>query len=383
MKSAVILGSGRVGSAMVMDLSIQGEFEITAVDSSAAALARVAERFGANTVEADLSDVASVGRLVGDHDIVLGALPSVLGLQTMRAVIGAGKHYVDISRMAEDPRELSALARDKGVIAVADCGAAPGVSNMMAGYAASRLDPCERIVIHAGGLPVERRWPYDFKAAFTPYDIIEEYVRPARMVEHGEVVVREALSEPELIDFPAVGTLEAFNTDGLRTLLTSLSVPFMREKTLRYPGHAQLMRALRETGMFSKEEVEVGGALVRPLDMTAALLFPRWTYDEGEPDLIVLRVVANGTRDGNPVTYRWHLHDVYDAATDTRSMSRVAAFPAAITARVIAEGRFPLGPGVYAPEDPAPQPGFLDEMLNELEQRGVHCICTVFETAEG
>jgi len=380
MKSAVILGSGRVGSAMVMDLSTYGGFEVTAVDWHAAALSRVAERCGARTVEADLADPGVVAKVVADHDVVLGALPSALGMQTLRAVLEAGKPYVDISRMEEDARELTGLAEDKGVIAVVDCGVAPGVANMMAGYAATQLDPCERIIIYGGGLPVERLWPYEFKAAFTPYDIIDEYVRPARMVEYGELVVREALSEPELVDFPAVGTLEAFNTDGLRTLLTSLSVPFMHEKTLRYPGHAQLIRALRETGMFSKAKIDVEGVEVSPLDMTAALLFPKWTYEEGEPDLIVLRVVAHGQRGGKPVTLRWHLHDVYDAATDTRSMSRTAAFPAAIMARTIVEGRFPLGPGVYAPEDPAPQPGFLDEMLDELERRGVHCVCTVLET---
>jgi len=380
MKSAVILGSGRVGSTMVKDFAVRGDFDVTAVDCRAEALARVAVRFGVNTEEADLGSPDVVKRVVADHDVVLGALPSVIGMQTMRAVIEAGKHYVDISRMVENPRELSALARNNGVIAVVDCGTAPGVSNMMAGYAASQLEPCERITIYAGGLPVERRWPYDFKAAFTPYDIIDEYVRPARMVEHGEVVVREAMSEPELIDFPAVGTLEAFNTDGLRTLLESLSVPFMREKTLRYPGHAQLMRAFRETGMFRKGKIEVDGAQVSPLDMTAALLFPKWTYEEGEPDLIVLRVEAFGQRGGKPVTLRWHVHDVFDASTENRSMSRTTAFPAAIMARIIAEDRFPLGPGVYAPEDPAPQPGFLDEMLDQLEQRGVHCVCTVLET---
>jgi saccharopine dehydrogenase-like NADP-dependent oxidoreductase len=368
-----------VGSAMVMDLSKQEGFEVTAADSSSEALAQLADRFGARTVRADLEDPEVVKEVVEGHDIALGALPSALGLQTMRAVIEAGKNYVDISRMAEDPRELAPLARDMGVIAVVDCGTAPGVSNMMAGYAASQLDPCKRIVIYAGGLPVERRWPYDFKAAFTPFDIIEEYVRPARMVEHGEIMVRPALSELELIDFPAVGTLEAFNTDGLRSLLKSLSVPFMREKTLRYPGHAQLMRAFRETGMFAKEKIEIAGVLVRPLDVTAALLFPKWTYDEGEPDLIVLRVFAKGMRDGKPVTYTWHVHDVYDAATETRSMSRTTAFPATIMARIIAEGRFPLGPGVFAPEDPAPEPGFLDEMLDELEKRGVHCICSVLQ----
>src|SRR4029450_4766258 len=132
-------------------------------------------------------------------------------------------------------------------------------------------DACRLVEIYVGGLPRERRWPFDYKAGFAPADVIEEYVRPARMVEQGRVVVKEALSEPELIDFPGVGTLEAFNTDGLRGLRAAVKAPFMREKTLRYPGHVELMRAFRETGFFSKEPVDLGGPLARPRAATGAL----------------------------------------------------------------------------------------------------------------
>ena len=123
--------------------------------------------------------------------------------------------------MADDPMQLDALAREHGVTAVVDCGVSPGVSNVAIGYAVAQLEVTERIEILVGGLPVVRRWPYEYKAPFAPHDVIEEYTRPARIVEHGEVVVREALSEPELVDFPGVGTLEGFNTDGLRSLIGS------------------------------------------------------------------------------------------------------------------------------------------------------------------
>src|SRR5260221_1217327 len=143
------------------------------------------------------------------------------------------------------------------------------------------------------------------------------------------------------MDFPGVGTLEAFNTDGLRSLAFTLKVPFMKEKTLRYPGHVELMRVLRDTGFFSKEPLEAGGQTIRPLDVTAALLFPKWTFEEGEADLTVMRVLVEGTARGQSVRYTWDLLDRFDEGTGLRSMSRTTPFPATIVARRGGEGRIP------------------------------------------
>lgn len=361
-----------VGSAIAMDLQAGGELSVTVADRSQEALARVAGRFGVQTLHADLGDPEAVKRAVRGHDLVMGALPSFLGLAAMRAIIEEGKLCCDISFMAEDPVELGLgkLAEERGVTVVYDCGIAPGMSNMMAAYGASRLDVCERIDICVGGLPVVRRWPFEYKAPFSPCDVLEEYTRPARLVEHGRVVVREALSEPELLDFAEVGTLESFNTDGLRSLVRTLAVPFMREKTLRYPGHIALMRALRETGLFSKEPISVGGQEVRPLDVTSALLFPKWAFDEGEADMTVMRVTVEGQRGERPARLDWDLVDRLDPATNTRSMSRTTGFTATAMARLLLAGRF-ARPGVHPPEVPALEPGIFDAMLRELDARGV------------
>jgi saccharopine dehydrogenase-like NADP-dependent oxidoreductase len=372
-KKALILGGGMVGSAMAMDLAQQPGVAVTVADVRPAALERVRARYGVAVVQADLSDPAAVRSLCAGYDVVLGALSSVIGFQTLRAVIEAGTDYCDISFMPEDAVELDALARGRGVTAVVDCGVAPGMSNMMAGYAASRIETCQSIEIYVGGLPVVRSWPYEYKAGFSPHDVIEEYVRPSRIVEGGRVVVREALSEPELLELARIGTLEAFNTDGLRSLATTLNVPFMKEKTLRYPGHVALVRALRDTGFFSKEPVEIGGHLVRPLDVTAKLLFPKWTYGEGEADLTVMRVTASGTEGGRAITLGWDLYDEYDPATDTRSMSRTTAFPATIVARMLLDGRY-RKPGVHPPEHLGREAGVLEHVLAELAKRGVEYV---------
>lgn len=367
---AVILGGGMVGSAMAMDLARDPNLRVTVIDAREAALARVRDRHGVAGRCVDLADARAVKANVADADIVLGALSSVIGLQTLRAVIEANKPYVDISFMADDATQLDGLAREHGVVAVVDCGVAPGMSNLLAGYAAHVLSPCEHIDIMVGGLPAERRWPWEYKAGFSPHDVIEEYVRPSRIVEGGAIVVKEALSEPELIDFPGLGTLEAFNTDGLRSLAYTLKVPHMRERTLRYPGHIELMRVLRDTGLFSKEPINVKGATVRPLDVTAALLFPKWTFDEGEADLTVMRVEAVGIKDGKRTKLVWDLFDRYDPQTGYRSMSRTTAFPATIVARRVLEGRIST-PGVLPPERLAALPGLVDDVFAALRERGV------------
>ena len=303
---------------------------------------------------------------MADADIVLGALPSSLGLGALQAVIEAGRHYCDISFMPEDPMELNGLAETRDVTAVVDCGVAPGLTNMLAGYAVEQLDACQRLDIYVGGIPRRPLPPFYYKAAFSPADVIEEYTRPSRVVEKGRVVVRDALSEVEPISFKGVGVLEAFNTDGLRSLIRTLDVPFMKEKTVRWPGHADIMRVFREAGLFSREPIIVQTVAVTPLEVTAALLFPKWTYEPGEEDLTVLRVTAEAANR----TLTWEMIDLYDPESGATSMSRTTAFPCAITARLIVSGRFARR-GVIPPEEIGREPGLLEHVLSELAARGV------------
>ena len=375
-KKVVVLGAGMVGSAIARDLAAEAGLRVEVADVRREALDRVAAKAALGTVPVDLADPKAVARLVSGYDLVVGALPSVIGLRTLRAVVEAGRDYVDISFMPENALEVAALARQRGCTAVVDCGVAPGLSNMMAGHAAARLDPCESVEIYVGGLPAERHWPFEYKAGFAPWDVIEEYTRPARLVEHGRVVVKEPLSEPELLDFPGVGTLEAFNTDGLRTLVDTLKAPFMKEKTLRWPGHAELMRVLKATGFFSLEPVEVAGQRVRPRDLTAARLFPRWAFEEGEPDLPVMRVRVEGYAGRQHLAYTWDLLDRFHEGTGLRSMSRSTGFVATSVTRLLASGRF-REPGVHPPEALGARDGLLDQVLGDLAARGLRCRGTV------
>ncbi len=381
MARVAVLGCGLVGSVLAADLAGSRQLRVSVFDVRPDAMARaprgvraLKSRCAFHT--ADLSDVATIRRIAAASDLVVGALPSRFGWQTLRTVVETGTNYVDISFLPEDFLELNRLAKRRGLLAVCDCGVAPGLSNMLAADAARRLRPCREIDIMVGGLPVERRWPFNYKAPFSPHDVLEEYVRPSRVVEGGRVVIREALSGAELVELPGVGTVEAFFTDGLRSLAQTLRVPTMRERTLRYPGHAELMRVLRQIGLFSQEPVSVGGALVEPRALTASLLFPQWKYEEGERDLTVMRVAAEGTLRRRSVRIVWDLLDFHDRRSGFPSMSRTTAFPAASLARQILTGKL-SGAGVLAPEQAIQQPGVLSRVLRDLADRGVRLVPTI------
>jgi lysine 6-dehydrogenase len=276
-----VLGGGLVGSAIVKDLAATPGFSVTLVDANAAALQRLATAAPVRGVVADLNALADFSELLAGADLVVCAVPGFMGFATLQKIIAAGKHVVDISFFPEDPFLLDDLAQQQGVTAVVDCGVAPGLGNIVFGDVARRLERIDRYECYVGGLPQTRQWPFEYKAVFSPVDVLEEYTRPARYVEYGREVVYPALSEIELRDFPQVGTLEAFNTDGLRTLARTMDVPFMKEKTLRYPGHANLMRVFRESGFLDTTPVEVDGVAVTPIRLTAKLLFDQWRLHAG------------------------------------------------------------------------------------------------------
>lgn len=344
----IILGAGLVGKAMALDLAAEPGFEITAVDFRNEPLEELA-RAGVAVVRKDLSEPAEVSEAVREYELVINALPGFLGFQTLKACLEAGKNVVDIAFFPEDPFELDSLAKEKGVTAVVDCGVAPGLSHMLAAYGLNQLDKGRSLLIYVGGLPVVRQWPFEYKAVFSPCDVIEEYLRPARLRENGHLVIKPALSDPEFIEFEKLGTLEAFNTDGLRTLLKTLDLPDMKEKTLRYPGHREKMAILREAGFFGTEPVEISGQRIRPIDFTAKVLFSRLRLKPGEEDLTVMRVIVSGEKSGQNRTLIYDLFDRFDRKTGIHSMARTTGYTATMVARAMARGLIKRT-GVVAPE---------------------------------
>jgi len=241
---------------------------------------------------------------------------------------------------------------------------------MLTGYGRHLLDKAETAVIYVGGLPEIRTQPWEYKAVFSPIDVIEEYLRPAFYVEKGQVIERPALSEPEFIDFPEVGTLEVFNTDGLRSLIKTLDIPNMKEKTMRYPGHIEKVKLLRQAGFFSETPVMIKDQAVRPIDVTAKLLFPQWELKPGEKDLTIMRVSVAGIKDDQKTAYTWDLFDRYDPETRVHSMARTTGYTATAALRMLKEGLFDRK-GIIVPEYIGQNDACVQFILDTLKKKNI------------
>lgn len=368
MEKIIVLGGGMIGSAMCADLA--NDFDVTCADFSSDVLRSIESKIRIKTLKCDFSKADEVKNAIANFDLVIGAVPGFLGFEALKTIIESKKNCVDISFFPEDALLLDELAKKNNVTVVVDCGVAPGMCNMMAGYHYKRMKMTSYECL-VGGLPVVRTKPFEYKAPFSPVDVIEEYTRPARYIMDGKLVTLEALSEPELLNFENIGTLESFNTDGLRSLaLTMPDVPNMKEKTLRYPGHIDLMRIFRESGMFSKEKIKTKNAEVSPLEIFSKLLFKEWKYLPGEEDFTIMRVTIEGIEENQNAKYVYTLFDRYNKETGVMSMARTTGYTATAAARLVAEKKF-TRKGISPPEYVGEDGVCFDYVTKYLEDRSV------------
>ena len=370
-RNIIVLGGGLVGSVIARDLSQRHHITVAEISPERR---NFLETFGLKTVHFDANEAGVIPDLIRNYDLVVGALPGHLGFHAAKEILETGKNLVDISFFPEDVFQLDEIAKRNNCVAVFDCGVAPGMGNIILGYH-HRNEKVLKYSCLVGGLPVIRQWPWEYRAVFSPADVIEEYTRPARFVQNSQLVVREALSDTENIYFEGIGTLESWNSDGLRTLIDTMpDIPDMIEKTLRYPGCVEYLKVLRETGFFSKDTIEVNGQRIRPLDVTSALLFPQWKLQPGEEDYTVMRIEIEVEYDGRRSTHTYNLLDRYDRKEGIISMARTTGYTCNAVAELLLDGTYNKI-GVSPPEFVGQSDNCFDRVIQYLQNRNVNYHC--------
>lgn len=368
MKKVIIFGAGLVGKTIAIDLC--AEYQVTSVDNNPDNLAYLRTNHIIHTITADITETGVIENLVSDYDLVIGAVPGFMGYKILERIIGAGKNVVDISFFPEEALELDHLAKSKNVTAIVDCGIAPGMSNLILGYYNNQMD-VQCFECYVGGLPKKRDLPFEYKAPFSPVDVIEEYIRPARLVENGRIVTKPAMSEIETLEFDNIGQLEAFNTDGLRSLLITMNIPNMKEKTLRYPGHIDKIMFLRDAGFFDTSKIKIAGFNKSPLEFTTQILLPKWKLEPNEIEFTVMRIKISGIKENKSVTINWDLYDEFDSKTSQSSMSRTTGYAATAAARLFLEHDFRYD-GICPPEYIGADEDNFNKVINYLKERDIN-----------
>jgi lysine 6-dehydrogenase len=321
----------------------------------------------------DATDHAAVRRAMDGAAAVMCALPYYFNFDMARLAIDAGAHFADLggnTEIVSKQKTLDGAARAKGVTVIPDSGLAPGMVNILAQMGISQCDSTSSVRIYVGGLPQHPTGALNYQLVYSLEGVLDYYTTLSWVVRNGKRVNVEALSEIEPVVFEApVGTLEAFHTaGGLSTMAVRYEgkIPTMEYKTLRYPGHAHIMAAIRELGFLESKPVEVKGQSVVPRDLAIAVMKPRLDKPK-EPDLVALRVVVEGTRNGAPVKHTWELVDRYDDTRKISAMERTTGFSLSVTGLMQAAKAITPA-GVSTPDEAVPG----DAYVAELAKRGIN-----------
>jgi lysine 6-dehydrogenase len=371
----LVLGAGLQGSACAFDLLKNPAVErVVLADLRIGALpAFLQPHLGGRlvTAEVDVRHHDTVRALMRDATAVMSAIPYYFNFPLAQLAVECGVHFTDLGGNTEivlQQKGLDAEAEAKGVSVVPDTGLAPGMVNVIAQHGISQLDTVESVKLYVGGLPQHPEPPLNYQIVYSLEGVVDYYTTESLVVRDGRRATVPALSEVETVEFPApLGALEAFHTaGGLSTMAFRYEgrIPVMEYKTLRYPGHARIMEAIRDLGLLSLEPVEVKGQRVVPRDVFVAVAGEKLRKPGGR-DLVALRVVVTGRKDGAPASHAWQLVARYDEAHGLTAMMQTTGFTLSITAQLQATGV--IRPGVHTPDECMPA----ERYLAMLAERGV------------
>jgi lysine 6-dehydrogenase len=373
----LVLGAGHQGTACAYDLLQNPDVkEVRLADLHITHLPEfLAPYSGKRLVPTplDVRDRDAVLALMRESDAVMSAIPYYFNLELTKLAVEAGTNFCDLGGNTEivfQQKQLSDKIAAKGKTIVPDCGLAPGMVNILAQHGISQLDKVQNVKIFVGGLPQHPEPPLNYQIVYSLEGVLDYYTTLSWVVRDGKRTQVRALSEREPVEFrKPVGMLEAFHTaGGLSTMAWRYEgqIPSMEYKTLRYPGHAHIMEAIRELGLLDLTPVDVKGVKVVPRDVTVATMGPRLTKPNGR-DLVALRVTVDGTKDGKAKRLAWELLDYYDEARGISAMMRTTGYSLSITGQLQAKGEIKPA-GVHTPDECVPAAKY----IAELEKRGVH-----------
>jgi lysine 6-dehydrogenase len=369
----LVLGAGLQGSACAFDLLQNPSVErVLLADMRFDRLPAFLGNAGARLVPVplDVRDGAAVEKVFAECDAVMSAIPYYFNFPLAQLAVEAGVHFSDLggnTAIVQQQQTLDERAREKGVSVIPDTGLAPGMVNIIAQYGIEQFDRVESVKLFVGGLPQVPEPPLGYQIAYSIEGMVDYYTAESLVVRNGKPETVTALSEIERVVFPEpVGELEAFHTaGGLSTMAYRYEgrIPTMEYKTLRYPGHARIMEAIRELGLLSNEAVDVKGQQVVPRDVFVRVAGEK--LRKGKPDLVALRVEVSGETNGIPATRAWQLIDRYDAEHGITAMMRTTGYTLSITGQLQVLGAIPAG--VHTPDECIPGKRYMDM----LAERGV------------
>jgi len=370
-----VLGAGLQGSACAYDLLQQAEVtEVRLADKSVEHLPEFLTPYIGHKLHPlalDVTDAAAVAKAMAGVKAVMCAVPYYFNLPMTEAAIAAGAHFCDLGGNTEivfQQKALDARAAAAGVTVIPDCGLAPGMVNILAQLGISRCDAVDSVKIFVGGLPQHPEAPLNYQIVYSLEGVLDYYTTLSWVIRDGKRHQVKALSELEPVVFDDIGELEAFHTaGGLSTIGFRYEgkIPTMEYKTLRYPGHAKIMEAIRDLGLLELEPIDVKGARVSPRDVAVAAMGPKLSKPDSR-DLVALRVLVRGTKDGKPVTHTFELVDRHDEKTGITAMERTTGFSLAITGLLQAQGKVAPA-GVHTSDEVMPA----ELYVAELAKRGV------------
>jgi len=386
----LVIGSGMMGSAAAYDMALQRDVDSVALadndlkraKGAAARVNRIAGNKKVRAVALDAGKEKEAARLMKGHDGALSAVPYFLNLGLAKAAIRAGCHFADLGGNNTVVRQELALAKQaekRGIGLAPDCGLSPGMASILGGELVRRLGGrADALKLYVGGLPEKPMPPFHYQLVFSVEGLINEFVEPARILRDGKITTIEALTEPEPFQMEGFAPLVAFQTSGGTSTLPETfagKVGECFEKTLRYPDHYNLIRGLKDLGLFSSGKMRIGDVEVAPRALLAKVFESKFAGNG--PDVCIMRLEAHesvkapgvrgllgGKLKGRVASFT--MVDRYDPRSDMSAMMRTTAFPASIVLQMMCMGAVSKRGAVLQERDiPA------DSFLEEIARRGI------------